>query len=895
MENEDNYNIDSDDSDEPVGGMSPQMNPTVAKVLTMEDFEELKRKTLELVDPEWKKSRNEELLGKMLALDAPTITSQMVEFLAQQEVCALLLSYVTQRNNNLPRPALKDEPTEELKMAHKVMMLLTSDDPSDGLKMLLSKRATLIMTFIMDVFEDDSAGSFYHAYRIIDLLLRCYPLEVLTSLTSDGDFPAKIMKMLRHIGYPPVAELLAVIITMGTVPRGSVLFSTCEEAREDLLRDLVNMNFFSKLVQVAIHPEDYCVITENVSGEIHSQFASQLFQECIEKLSHEEEGEWALQPIGDPSADVLRPLLDTVLDSNSRASTRRGCARSLEFLCRQASEPELMSGVAGGSVVGIQPSVPNRLFAQREAIIQHLSAGFVPLLNLVTTMEPSRAELGESSGLALGGGEDGKENFVYPTHSVLHPMSTLRIAFFDLLVLLIESDADLTSLITAGMWRQLISWAKEYAHNNVYHAILFRIIYCVLRHQVVKAQNVLLDEAAFIQFLSDVFLTLPHSEGEGEVAWTSPPKGADPSLVKRFVMRGFVMNCGNAIRLQALSQHPSSFIRHFLEKGAGSATWALFLPKLMEASVYQMTFGMGITVNGGMSNPMHNIPALSAMVGDNEGGDGSDPSHGGNSSDRDRYSGLGHGTHFARNLGFYDDLAWDDAMNSGDSDHERESGDMGGSGSFCDDTSRASDGGYNSFGGAVSPEKGDGEGQGQNTSSSPNSTGNGSPNSGRLSGDRSSGGVQRLSGGGYQRSPLGVGVLIHPDAPAPGEDEDSDVIDGILGPSSPAAQKRISEGKIDSPLGPTRDSNGSSPGSRGSVESSPAGSGHDLSALEELKSATGDADDAVAATTGKEEAMEPSVLMFGDSEGIEGEDKDKDIDEALSAEAEAEAEAAAEE
>ena len=51
-------------------------------------------------------------------------------------------------------------------------------------------------------------------------------------------------------------------------------------------------------------------------------------------------------------------------------------------------------------------------------------------------------------------------------------------------------------------------------------------------------------------------------------------------------------------------------------------------------------------------------------------------------------------------------------MNSGDSDHERESGDMGGSGSFGDDTSRASDGGYNSFGGAVSPEKGDGEGQG---------------------------------------------------------------------------------------------------------------------------------------------------------------------------------------
>ena len=101
---------------------------------------------------------------------------------------------------------LSDEPTEELKMAHKVMMLLTSDDPTDGLKMYLSKRATMIMTLIMDIFEDDDAGSFYHAYRVIDLLLRCYPLEVLTSLTSDGNLSGKFMKMLRYIGYPPVMQ-----------------------------------------------------------------------------------------------------------------------------------------------------------------------------------------------------------------------------------------------------------------------------------------------------------------------------------------------------------------------------------------------------------------------------------------------------------------------------------------------------------------------------------------------------------------------------------------------------------------------------------------------------------------------------------------------------------------
>ena len=49
----------------------------IPKVLTMEDFEELKKKTLSLVDPEWKRSRNVELLAKMLALESPSITPQV--------------------------------------------------------------------------------------------------------------------------------------------------------------------------------------------------------------------------------------------------------------------------------------------------------------------------------------------------------------------------------------------------------------------------------------------------------------------------------------------------------------------------------------------------------------------------------------------------------------------------------------------------------------------------------------------------------------------------------------------------------------------------------------------------------------------------------------------------
>ena len=83
----DTYNMASasDDSDEEdisvtlgisstVGG-APTME--IPKVLSMSDFEELKKKTLSLVDPEWKETRNKELLSKMLSLESPTITSQV--------------------------------------------------------------------------------------------------------------------------------------------------------------------------------------------------------------------------------------------------------------------------------------------------------------------------------------------------------------------------------------------------------------------------------------------------------------------------------------------------------------------------------------------------------------------------------------------------------------------------------------------------------------------------------------------------------------------------------------------------------------------------------------------------------------------------------------------------
>jgi hypothetical protein len=47
------------------------------RLVTIEDLEELKLQTMEVLDPNWKSERNKHLIGKMLELEEPSITSQV--------------------------------------------------------------------------------------------------------------------------------------------------------------------------------------------------------------------------------------------------------------------------------------------------------------------------------------------------------------------------------------------------------------------------------------------------------------------------------------------------------------------------------------------------------------------------------------------------------------------------------------------------------------------------------------------------------------------------------------------------------------------------------------------------------------------------------------------------
>jgi hypothetical protein len=237
----------------------------------------------------------------------------------------------------------------------------------------------------------------------------------------------------------------------------------------------------------------------------------------------------------------------------------------------------------------------------------------------------------------------------YASYSVPQPFTAIRALIVECIVLMVESDEVVAGMIPVELWKLMLTWTTKYAHNNIYHSLFYRLIFAVLRQNQEPAQRILFQKAKFTTFLIDSFIPYPNLHEECSY------KRKPDELVSKMACRGLILNCANAIRLQASCSPPTSFLRQFLNT---HGRWKEFLPKLMAATDVQQRFGMGINVGEGRMNTyssfmMMNVPDSRADEG-----------------------GMDHGSRLAKSLGFYDDIAWpgDSLIMSNDEDDEDENG-----------------------------------------------------------------------------------------------------------------------------------------------------------------------------------------------------------------------------
>ena len=146
------------------------------------------------MDDEGRAKRNRMLIQHMLQLDSPVVTDKMVEFFYQEGVCEMFVSFITQVPEQHPdhsaihdlkpgpRPEKGDplSPDDEraLEKSFRAVQLLSPEEPTNALSTFLGRKAATIMESVFEVFQPCAKGSYHHACRVIDYLLRYYTDQV---------------------------------------------------------------------------------------------------------------------------------------------------------------------------------------------------------------------------------------------------------------------------------------------------------------------------------------------------------------------------------------------------------------------------------------------------------------------------------------------------------------------------------------------------------------------------------------------------------------------------------------------------------------------------------------------------------------------------------------------
>lgn len=608
----------NDDSDSDDSGTEE-----AASIAQIQDLDGLKKKTAPLLDKSWKSERDRSLLLKLLELDEPTITAKMVDFLLMEGVCDLLLSFITQLDKG-PRPSPQNYDNEGLKLSYKAAILITADEPGDALFNFLNRKAGHIAKRVFEVFQDNSAGSFYHAARVLETVLRMFPVDTYKAITDDGRLEERMNSLLRHVGCVPVADVIVMLVCMSPISRQSHLYVTAAKNRWMFLSGLASMRFMLQVTAVAAHPETHCWTDGYVSAAQHASAAVQVLQELVEKFSLEDSGELLLQPFGH-CAELFDLLINCSLGlpdgfddfSDSFAAIPIGfeetiprCVylRCLCYLLKRSANREIAVYVANSGRAPSAVMVPNKLHSLRPLILEHVKRRMRSVHKILIALAEDDDDCSAN--------EDKEKTHDFPSSSVAYPghvvkksFSDYRVLLMEFFVLMIEADSDVAPEVPLELWKAIVNLIFLYPHNNIYHSMFFRTLYAVLRQNDESVLKNILQKSRLIAEFFDHFM--PYSD-DGHAA--GPGRGASSEIVKKYALRGVISNCANAIRLQMETLPPNSYLHVYL---MSHGKWTGFLPLIRKAANIQQNTGLGFFVPDETKGPaggssMQHLAALFA-------------------------------------------------------------------------------------------------------------------------------------------------------------------------------------------------------------------------------------------------------------------------------------------
>jgi hypothetical protein len=614
-----------------------------------------------LLDSKFNETTRQSLLSKIVDLEDPSLNLAAVDFLSEPNVCDQLLNLITiEQDGENPRFTERDKSCIELKNAFRATCLMTSGESSHGLASFMEKCAKKVALRILNMFTDKARGSFHHAEEVIVFLLRYRSSSMHEAFLKDGPevCKARLLSILRYIGYDPVSNIVVMLVTEPHLPP----MLSIPDHHLKFLKALKEMGLFECIGDVIFNPEAHCACSDEVPAGLHAAAAVNTMMELMERLMLSDPGSF----LGTLSAcgGLFHKIVSLGVDSKQCTTLRLSCLRLYQTLMRQSREPNHYFWVQG--VAGKPPSqtqVVNELYHVRMQIIVAGADSFPEVTQSLAKFDDD--DVGGTAGAPVEDEFYGKHPGGYTTP---RPFGSLRLMTLSIMRFILEGEGNCVKYMTAPVWATFISWMKKYPHNNMYQVELYKLFFMCLRSgENVCIESIFSGDSSFLDFLCTHF-SVPISSPKGPRKgpgqdWDGALSKSDALYTTKMAIRGFVMDCLNAIRLYSSSLPPSHLLRVILDN---HPEWNRALPLLIDATELQQRNLLGVDADRDSIYLQEHRESAVGHLASILAGEGEDPGLGGEDAEGAEKATsprptipvpdvINFGSSYARNLGFSSD------------------------------------------------------------------------------------------------------------------------------------------------------------------------------------------------------------------------------------------------
>jgi len=484
------------------------------------------------------------MIKKWLDLDTPELSEKMVDMLLQEGTIEQYLDQIVLIDPSIRLPHHYKPRTELpyrvrdysnmaiVKRSYNAMELLSGNSKSLG--RLLQAKFKNIVIKLFEIFSYNSNGNFHHFRKLFESLLRFKPIEILDLILfpREGQ-PPLVLSMLEFLDESPVSAAL------GTILFFPMRLTVTESERKRKLSHFLSTFQFIKQIVIRMGYSDNTALAS-------SDFLFRIIDEC----TRVESSEVITSTMENPN-DCLVDWVFQVLylkGSHQGNAQKASCFKVLLALLTKSAPKEFEVPVTTGNFyTNATQKTPNGLADIHDIVRDKI------VNNLTKISELLISSVNKCPGVSFG------------KYQVRHGFPSMRLGALEVMYEAIRELEDLTEplqKLPPGLWRVMIDWFFDFSHNNVYHAIFYKLVVTVLKSNHIPSLKNLLTKTKFLTRMIEHYEQFPNSG-----------------------CRGYILLICNVLRLTNDSQRASDYIPSML---SSHHLWNEFLPRLRADTMVQV-------------------------------------------------------------------------------------------------------------------------------------------------------------------------------------------------------------------------------------------------------------------------------------------------------------------